>query len=219
MTPYYDDGTCVIYHGDAREILPSLPEAAVILTDPPYGIGLEYDNYVDSGDGLAKIIRDLHPLMLSQAPVVALTCGIANIHRWPAPRWVLCWYQPGARGATGYWGFNLWQPVLVWGTDPYLKRGLGRRPDFISVAATNADAEGRVNRAAGHPCPKPLNAWKKILVRVCPDEKALVVDPLMGSGVTLRAAKDTGRRAIGIEISERYCEIAASRLAQEVLAL
>jgi site-specific DNA-methyltransferase (adenine-specific) len=109
----------------------------------------------------------------------------------------------------------MWQPILVYGTDPYLKRGMGSRPDTISVGAGGAGL-GEVG-ASEHPCPKPLDVWKRILLRVSPVEGELVLDPFMGSGTTLRAAKDLGRKAIGIEIEERYCEIAAKRLAQEVL--
>ena len=83
------------------------------------------------------------------------------------------------------------------------------------TAAPNSGADKRL----GHPTPKPLEAWRKLLLRVSPVETDLVLDPFMGSGSTLAAAKYTGRRAIGIEINERYCEIAAGRLAQEVLAL
>ena len=73
-------------------------------------------------------------------------------------------------------------------------------------------------RPLGHPCPRPLNGMKYLVECFCPPS-GLVVDPFMGSGTTLVAAKDLGRRAIGIEIEERYCEIAAKRLAQEVLPL
>ena len=68
----------------------------------------------------------------------------------------------------------------------------------------------------GHPCPKPITLYKKLL-NIMP--VGIVIDPMMGSGTTLRAAKDCGRAAIGIDLSERYCEIAAKRLAQEVLPL
>jgi site-specific DNA-methyltransferase (adenine-specific) len=68
----------------------------------------------------------------------------------------------------------------------------------------------------GHPCPKPYSAWRWLLER-CSDENTVVLDPFCGSGTTLVAAKDLGLRAIGIEIEEHYCEIAAKRLSQEVL--
>jgi site-specific DNA-methyltransferase (adenine-specific) len=68
----------------------------------------------------------------------------------------------------------------------------------------------------GHPCPKPLKAWRRLLNNISQPEQT-VLDPFMGSGTTLRTAKDLGRKAIGIEIEERYCEIAAKRLAQDVL--
>jgi site-specific DNA-methyltransferase (adenine-specific) len=70
----------------------------------------------------------------------------------------------------------------------------------------------------GHPCPKPLGLMRWLVARVSKPNET-VLDPFMGSGTTLLAAKDMGHRAIGIEIEERYCEIAAKRLSQEVLPL
>lgn len=215
MTPYYQDDHVTIYHGDCREVLPGLA-ADVVLTDPPYGIGLEYDGQFSDDDAyLTEVVAAAMPLMLEAAPVVALTCGIDNWWRYPAPKWVLCWYMANACSSTGRWGFNQWQPVLVYGTDPYLKRGMGRRPDVIITAAPNSGVDKRL----GHPCPKPTQAWSKVLQRLSPSEGDVILDPFMGSGTTLYCAKYSGRKAIGIEISERYCEIAARRMGQEVLAL
>lgn len=217
--PYYDDGQVQIWHGDCREILPGLSPnpADVVLTDYPYGIGVAYGAYQDTPEQLDDLIATSFPLVRAAAPVAALTVGIANVWRFPPARWVLCWYQTNSPTATGGWGFNQWQPVLVYGTDPFLKRGLGRRSDAIAVGASgSALIEAR---ELGHPCPKPLDAWRRILLRVSPAETDVVIDPFMGAGTTLVAAKYTGRRAIGIELDERYCEIAARRLAQEVLAL
>lgn len=214
LTPYYSDDWVTIYHGDCRDILPLAGD--VVLTDFPYGIGLDYGVSFDDSQGyLRDLISTALPLMQLSAPVTALTCGIANMWRYPSPTWTLCWYMANGCASTGKWGFNQWQPVLVYGTDPYLKRGMGRRPDVIITAAPNSGADKRL----GHPCPKPIEAWRKVLYRVSPVDHQQIIDPFMGSGTTLVAAKASGRKAIGIEIEEKYCEIAAKRMAQEVLAL
>lgn len=215
MKPYYQDEYATIYHGDCREVLPHI-QGDVVLTDLPYGIGLEYgDSFEDTQPYLDGLVADALPLMCAAAPVVALTCGIDNWWRYPAPKWVLCWYMANACSSTGRWGFNQWQPILVYGTDPYLKRGMGRRPDVVITAAPNSGEDKKL----GHPCPKPLEAWRKVLARVSPSPADVVIDPFMGSGTTLVAAKYSGRRVIGIEVEERYCEIAVRRLGQMTLDL
>jgi site-specific DNA-methyltransferase (adenine-specific) len=216
VRPYYEHAGITIYHADCREVLPTL-QVDLVLTDLPYGVGLDYGSphFDDTARYLDWLVADSLPMMLASAPVVALTCGIANVWRYPPARWMLCWYMANACASTGHWGFNQWQPVLVYGTDPYLRRGLGRRPDVVITAAPN----NRADKGYGHPCPKPIEAWQKILVRLSPSEADLILDPFMGSGSTLVAAKYSGRRAIGVEIEERYCEIAVRRLAQEVLDL
>lgn len=212
MKPYYEHAGITIYHGDCREVLPTL-KADVILTDLPYGVGLTYGEYEDTTENLDALVASTLPLMVETAPVVALTCGVPNIWRYPPATWILCWYQANGVASTGKWGFNQWQPVVVYGTDPYLRRQLGRRPDIIVTAAP---MNGRAKHYA-HPCPKPPEAWRKILHRVSPAETDLVLDPFMGSGTTLITAKYSGRQAIGIDLDERYCEIAAERLGQEVM--
>lgn len=107
------------------------------------------------------------------------------------------------------WGFTCWQPILAYGSDPYLANNMGSRPDIIEHSETS--------EKNGHPCPKPFAFWKKLLHRGSVKSTDTVIDPMMGSGTTLEAAKDMGLRAIGIEIEEKYCEIAAKRLSQEVL--
>jgi site-specific DNA-methyltransferase (adenine-specific) len=216
VAPYYADEWATIYHADCRDVLADLA-ADVVLTDLPYGIGCGYDGYDDTADNLAALIADTLPAMRAAAPVVALTCGVPNLWRYPPPTWVLCWYQVNALQSSGPWGFNAWQPVPVYGADPYLRRQLGRRPDVIVTTSTTNVDTGRLRRR--HPCPKFVTAWTPILRRLSPDESDVVLDPLMGSGTTLVAAKYTGRRSIGVEQSERYCELAATRLAQAVLDL
>lgn len=220
MNPYYQDDAVTIYHGDCREVLPTMASqsAALVLTDPPFGNGLDYGgSFEDTPQYLQSLIAECVPEMRRVADVSLLTCGPCNIHMYPAPRWVLAWFIPAGSGSTP-WGFGTWQPVLAYGDDPYLKLGLGRKPD--SITRGNQGARVALERDLyGHPCPKPLQAWKHILLRGSAKADDLIVDPFMGSGTTLRAAKDLGRHAIGVEIDERYWEAAARRMGQEVLAL
>jgi len=208
MKPYYEERGIQIYLGDCREVLPMLPPCDLILTDPPYGIGLEYGKFDDTQENVSRLVRDVLPQMLSKSKRTLLTCGTRQISMYPVPDWILCWLNR-AGSYMNPWGFTCWQPILAYGTDPYLERSLGSRPDVIEHSET---AEKN-----GHPCPKPLGFWKKLVTRGSVLETDTIIDPMMGSGTTLRAAKDLGRRVIGIELEEKWCEVAANRLRQEVL--
>ncbi len=212
MTPYYSDDAVQIFHGDCREILPHLPKVDLVLTDPPYGIGVDYGTYEDSDDNLAKIITETIPMIIEKGQRTLLTCGVLNISRYPQPKWILAWVIPTTNSGSSSWGFSCWQPILAYGPDPYLESGKGRQMDTITGMATEF-GDGK------HPCPKPLNIWKKIMLRGSVKDTETILDPFMGSGTTLRAAKDLGRKAIGIEIEEKYCEIAAKRMSQTVMGL
>lgn len=216
MKPYYDDGSCVIYHGDSRDVLSVLPEEPTLaVMDPPYGSGFPYRTYDDTVANLDCIIADVVPMLPARAAVFT---GVGNMHRWPQPTWTLCWLDPGGTGS-GPWGFCTWQPILVYGRDPYLAAGKGRRPDsYRSMLGRRPHKEDK-DGSGEHSCPKPLGVMRWLVTRVSVDPRDVIVDPFMGSGSTLRAAKDLNRRAIGVELDERYCEIAAKRLAQEVLPL
>lgn len=211
--PYYDDGQVQIWHGDCREVMPGVAFDS-ILTDAPYGVGLDYDVHDDSVESLDAVIRHLSPVLLNGG-THGVFPGVGNQHRWPQPTWTLCWVEPGGT-RTGKWGFSTWQPVLAYGPDPYLASGRGRRPDSLRTTATSATNLREREGTSGHPCPKPLTVMRWAVERITA-QGAVLLDPFMGSGSTLMAARETGRRAIGIELSERYCEIAAKRCAQGVL--
>ena len=219
--PYYEHAGVTIYHADCRDVLP-LVSADVVVTDPPYGVSFSGKSTKHTGsDGVGYSILDDSPGYVSEVVVqvvndcirhvgrVVLTPGTRSMFRYPEPNGVGAIFFPSGAGF-GRWGFTCSQPIFYYGKDPYLAKGLGMRPDSFS---TTVSAEKN-----GHPCPKPLSVmlW---LVNKASLEGECVLDPFMGSGTTLHAAKELGRRAIGIEIEERYCEIAANRLSQEVLAL
>ena len=212
MKPYYQDEWVQIFHGDCRELLPKLDKANLILTDLPYGNNTEYDCYYDSQENLTNLVSDILPIMLDKADIVALTPGVGNMFKYPNPDWCLCWYIGQAGQGSTKWGFNCWQPILVWGKDPYLKNGLGRRADAIFDSETS-------DKTVNHPCPKPTKFWRKVIVRFSPFCTDTILDPFMGSGTTLVASKLLNRKSIGIELSEKYCDIAAKRCSQGVFDL
>lgn len=219
MRPYYEHAGVTIYHGSIRLVAPELPVFDVVITDPPYGVsgGSGGDSrkhqkakYLSSGwtDDANYIktvcVKALKPL-LARATRSAITPGIRCLHLYPVPADMGCFWTPAAM-THGPWGFTTFQPILYYGKD--FRAGKGPLPSGRLL--TEASEKN------GHPCPKPEMAWEWLLNKVSQPEE-VVLDPFCGSGTTLVVAKNGGRKAIGVEIEERYCEIAAKRLAQEVL--
>ena len=222
-TPYYADDAVTIYHGDCRELLPFIPKADLVLTDPPYGVELEQKSwaaenngraasvtYRDDAEWVIKLIREVIPVVIAKGQRTIIFPGPSLLWEYPAARTLGCVYVPSGTGRAP-WGFQCSHPILFYGTDPYLQEGLGGR-------ANSFQSTIGVTEKIDHPCPKPLGWMRWAVVRGSWKGEG-VLDPFMGSGTTLRAAKDLGRRAIGIEIEERYCEIAANRMSQTVMAL
>ena len=204
--PYYQDEWVTIYHGDCCELLPEL-RADAIVTDPPYGIGFGYDQHDDARDGWFQLMDEVVPLMRRSAQFVVMpSSGIDRLGWWYAyhqPDWVIAWHK-GSPGHLSKIGFNDWESHVVWG------RPRRAMHDYFSTVCGF--------EANGHPCPKPIEWANWLVSRACP-VGGTILDPFAGSGTTLVAAKSHGRQAIGIELSERYCEIAARRCAQDVLQL
>jgi site-specific DNA-methyltransferase (adenine-specific) len=209
MKPYYDHAGITIFHGDCREILPGL-KADVVVTDPPYGIDYEV-NWNRAVDRPRSIIGDESTLardeMLSAiGDMPALVFGSWKATRPQAASLVLVWEKLGSSGMGDLgapWRQNT-EEIYVIGRG--WKQIAGRESAVLRFNALCGEQD--------HPHEKPEVLLRHLLLRA-PD--GVVLDPFMGSGTTLRAAKDLGRKAIGIEIEERYCEIAAKRLAQGVL--
>ena len=229
ISVFYQDDSCTIFHGDCREILTELEAESVdlVLTDPPYGVNLEAKRAKRCGGGVVArtgrysvldtpeyIQSAVVPLIercIELYPAVALTPGVRNMWLYPAPADVGCFYSASGTGM-GRWGFTCMQPILYYGKDPYLANRLGSRPNSHGRVYPN-DANMQA-----HPCAKPISMWAWLVNRSSLSGHT-IIDPFMGSGTTLLAAKNLGRRAIGIEVEEAYCQIAAERLSQEVLPL
>lgn len=207
MKPYYDQDGITIYHGDCFEILPTLPKVDLVLTDPPYGIAFDTD-YTRFTSGF-KVDRRKHkevhgdkepfdPSPWLSFPRVVMWGANCYSNKLPIGSW-LVWDKRHTNGTA-----FLADAEVAW-----MNKGYG-------VYIYSQTWQGCVrSEPIDHPTQKPteLMAW-------CFEKAAvggLTLDPFMGSGTTLVAAKRLGRRAIGIEIEERYCEIAAKRLAQGVL--
>lgn len=209
MKPFYDEAGITIYHGDFRELWPI--EADVILTDPPYGMA--YDSRRAKRELIAGDCNtELRDWLLEQwEDRPALVFGTWRSAR-PICRTLLVWDKmlgPGMGDLSMPWGPGH-EEIYVRGQG-WVK--VGKRQSnvlrFKGYAARSADRPD-------HPTPKPVELMRHLLER-CP--KGVVLDPFMGSGSTLVAAKELGRRAIGVETDEAYCRLAASRLSQERFGL
>jgi DNA modification methylase len=193
VKPYYEHGGITIYHGDCREVLP-LVRADLVLADPPYP-DAHVEAYRYDADGLS--------------PLAVLPC-----------RQLVFWSAKCA--------FPLdWTAIHVWDKEcpvTAYERIFERNGHAVYRVFRHQFVNNRVLAQfhkedwTGHPSQKP-QALLRELLSTFSLVRQVVLDPFCGSGSTLLAAKRLGRRAIGIEIEERYCEIAAKRLQQEVLPL
>lgn len=218
MNPYYTDAYCTIYHGRAEVVVPSLEPAMfdLLLTDPPYGIG-EARGKNKSRTNIA-VARDYGNAKWDDVP--------------PAP-WLIEMLRARATHQIIFGGNYLALPPsscwLVWDKDngendfadcelawTNLKKAVRRLK--YRWAGMLQEKQGAERETRWRPTQKPIDVIRWAMSHA-PAEVSTILDPFMGSGTTLRAAKDAGKRCVGIDAEERYCEIAAKRLAQEVLPL
>ena len=208
LKPYYEEKNITIYHGDCRDIIPFIPLPDLIITDPPYGMEFQSNHRFQKH---MKIIGDKElDTATIRLFIDAAKCGVYTFCRWdnlkdmPPPKSVLVWVKNNwSMGDLLHEHGRQWEAICFYPKENH--KFIKRIPDVI-----NADRTGNFD----HPTEKP-SGLLRILIEA--NEGETVLDPYMGSGTTLRAAKDLGRKAIGIEIEEKYCEIAVQRLRQEVL--
>jgi DNA modification methylase len=202
MKPYYKDDAVTIYHGDCREILPTLGRFDLLLTDPPYGLGDRWTGgtwgsdpmYSDAKQWDRPLDKEAMPLCIASASNQIVWGG--NYFSLPPCR-----------------GFLLWVKIPAMETMADAEFAWTSYDHVAKSYTSHRNPDGK----RSHPTQKPTG-----LMSFCigyADSRSSVrtiIDPFMGSGTTLSAAKLDGKIAIGIELNERYCEIAANRLTQQV---
>jgi site-specific DNA-methyltransferase (adenine-specific) len=215
MTPYWQDDLVTLYHGDCREILPDLDPVDLVLTDPPYGI-----NYVSNhttGRGTRPITNDGVRLAIAmQRAVIPVlrTQHVLWFTRWDV--WPDVWMELGPffplrgllvwdKGDPGMGDLSHWGPSYELIASAGYGKTTGSRDQSV-LRYPKVPTDRRV-----HPTEKPQRLLQYLIDKLNP---ATVLDPFAGGGSTLIAARAVGRRGIGVEIDERYCEASARRLAQ-----
>jgi DNA modification methylase len=237
MEPYYSDDLVTLYHGDCREILPGLTSGSVnaVITDPPYNVteinGRDGTTVgkVKRADGSyrqvtknfgewdrafspAELLAESARLLVERGGFLAFTSDRllgdyikgSPLHHMRTLVWRKT--NPAPQFPGNYQSACEW---IVWqgrGGPPTFNGG-GAVPNVFDVAKPSSKM---------HDCQKPDGLMAR-LVSLHTNPGDLILDPFAGSGTTLRAAKDEGRRAIGIEVDEAHCETIASRLAQDTL--
>lgn len=237
MEPYFEHSGITIYHGDCISVLPTLPPVDLVLTDPPYlqdevgvpirgrgvakpicdseSVGMPWDYSLD----WMELASPCHWIVFGNYRMVGgLTAALEVRHKLGC---IFTWRKPNAP--------HMARPVprfdcefIVWAR--HKSASCERMGEYTSMVIdmpnlqSGCFATERITEAdsgkASHPTQKPLKIIRPFIERL---NAQTTLDPFMGTGTTLLAAKDLGRRAIGIEIEERYCEIAAKRLQQQVL--
>ncbi|KKL45830.1 hypothetical protein LCGC14_2351690 [marine sediment metagenome] len=242
IQPYYEADGVTIYHGEARSVIPHVSAYDALVTDPPYSSGgmMRSDRvmpttvkYVNSdtcaerpefsgdnrdqrsylswcslwmSEALLRAKPRSHILVFTDWRQLPTTTDAIQCGGW-VWRGLATWWKPGIRMQRG--GFSHSAEYLVWGTAGSWDRDNPHAPQNVLKFRPVLDKI--------HIAEKPEDLLQQIVPFAPPG--GTILDPFMGSGTTLVAAKNLGRRAIGIEIEERYCEIAAQRLCQTVLDL
>lgn len=236
-TPYYADEFVTLYHGDCRELLPSLAVAlGGVVTSPPYNQGDMSGGYANLSGGYNAYadqmshgeyvewqrwtLRTLWDGLMPDGAIFynhkpRIKDGVVWLPTDLNPglplRQIITW----TRSSGCNWSETHLMPLYEWVL-------LFAKPEFrFSKATSTVGDVWKVHHQGGdrpdHPAPFPLGLAARAVGIIVEASPHPILDPFAGSGTTLRAAKDAGRTCIGVELDERYCEIAAKRLAQGVL--
>lgn len=205
-----------IYCGDGIEFMKNFQDNSIdlVLTDPPYNaknIGPDKRKY-DTGkmqlsqEEYKKFCENWFNEAIRISKRLVFTPGIANTHNYPQPDWNIAWYKVSNVAYNRMGGINAWEPIFIYGKPP---RGNRLNIDFIQEQTLNWSKGPEKN----HPCPKPPKLYSR-LIMIFSKPGELILDPMIGSGTTAKVCQELGRNFIGVDLSEKYCEISRQRLAQ-----
>ena len=209
-----------IYTGNCLEIMTEMEDQSfdLCLTDPPYNAKNIGPNERKYSLGSMQLPAEEYKRFCKKwfleasriAKTLVFTSGIANLSLYPQPDWIICWHKPAAVSFNRMGGYNVWEPILIYGHKWTKKNRLPQ--DYLQYNTLNF----KKGAEKDHPCPKPESLWEKLLVTFCP-EGGSVFDPFIGSGTTAVVAKNNGRQYVGIDINPEYVEMTKGRLRQELL--
>jgi site-specific DNA-methyltransferase (adenine-specific)/modification methylase len=196
-------GDAELYLGDCLEILPTLGPVDAVVTDPMYGVGLEYAEIDDTEENVRAVMVPAIEMCIARFGRVVVTPGTRCMWLYPRPDETGAVYFPAGAGFSR-WGFTCFQPILYYGKDPHPSNN--KKPNSIQCT--------EMSEKNGHPCPKP-EKWMAWMVNRASLPGECVLDPFMGSGTTGVACARLGRKFIGIEIEPKYFDIACKRIERE----
>lgn len=239
IKPYFEADGVTIYHADCLDVIADMEGSIdAVVTDPPFSSGTRHEAAKSSSGAMLRAGRFAdRPLDLDQMTTIGFVWLLRAVARGVYPLLpeggsflsFIDWRQwPNLVGAIETANLRV-QGMIVWNKTHFgLGNGFRSQHELIchaskGVPTIHDKGTGNVishirEEPVDHPSPKPVAVMEKLIAVVCP-YGGIVLDPFCGAGSTLRAAKNLGRRAIGIETDESYCEIAARRLDQQVLDL
>jgi len=228
VEPYYQDEQATIYLGDCREILPQLEKVDLVLTDPPFATQTHNNAKSNRIKGHGNKAIDFSAIDFSDLEKIVQDLG-SICSRWMVAFMDfrhICKLEQNTPEPWEFMRFGVWvktnpmpqisadRPANGWDGIAYLHNKSAKRT--WKGGGSHGNWIGSVITDGLHPTQKPIGFWQSSINRFS-EEGETILDPFMGSGTTLVAAKNLGRKAIGIELEEKYCEIAVKRLRQQTL--
>jgi site-specific DNA-methyltransferase (adenine-specific) len=190
---------------DCMDIMKDIPDKYfdLCLTDPPYNVNIKYnthdDNFIDYNEWCLNWFNECFRI----SKCFIFTPGMVNLKFWyisTNPKWCFCWYKNNQNSPSALGGFNIWEPVLIYGKN---KKRIGQDGFDIKI--------GIQKEASFHPVPKSLKAWAKI-IELFTDENDSIIDPFSGSGTTACACHNLKRNFLAIEKDADYYKASCERL-------